>query len=191
MNPIARYWKRWNLQRAYAGDRSALNRLYLLGDPWQLEAAGERFRFEQTARIIRERIGTHFDTLLEIGCGEGLQTEYFAPFARNVVGLDLSSKAINRARARKLPNASFSIGDLLNWKCDSRFDLVMACEVLYYLQDLDEAYAKLECLGKNCLVTYHQGAFDRLDKFFAAREVLSETIQGVNCAWRVVYWQNQ
>jgi SAM-dependent methyltransferase len=193
MNPITTYWRRWNLRRAYAGDVAAMNRLYLLGDPWGLDAPDEHFRFRETVRVIQERLGNHFERILEIGCGEGLQTEYFAPLTSSIVGLDASKNAIKRARARNIANASFEVGDLANWTVQpgDTFDLVTACEVLYYFDQLEPAYEKLGRIGRSCLVTYHQGAFDRLDEFFAAKGVNSLMIQGINCAWRAVYWHQK
>lgn len=191
MNLIADLWRRWNLRGAYAGDVGAMNRLYFLNDPWGINSAAERFRFQETTRLIREKIAMHFRSILEVGCGEGLQTETLAPLCQQITGLDPSSKAIARARARGITNASFEVGDLTKWKrhSEARFELVTACEVLYYVQDLERAYHSLNDWGENCLVTYFQGAFDRLDPFFRGKEMETETIEGVNCSWRVVYWR--
>ena len=68
------------------------------------------------------------------------------------------------------------------------FDLVTACEVLYYMTDLDRACERLTRLARNCVVTYHRGAFAQLDNYFAGKQVKSETIRGAACEWRVVYW---
>ena len=179
------------MRRAYAGDRAAMDRLYLVGDPWGLDTVKERLRFRETARIIQEKIGEDLDSLLEIGCGEGLQTAYFAPLARRVVGLDQSAHAVKRARAKGIKNAEFEVGDLLSYKVAglARYDLVTACEVLYYVQDLEEAFERLCALGRSCLVTYYEGAFERLDKYFAQKQAQSLTIHGTGCKWRVVYWR--
>jgi SAM-dependent methyltransferase len=183
-------WKRWNLGKAYRGDISALNALYCVRDPWRINSPEERLRFQETARVIREKIGVKIQGILEIGCGEGLQTETLALLATRVVGLDPSARAVARARARHIRNASFDVGDLTTWQKQSEesFELVTACECLYYMQDLETAYRALYKLGENCLVTYYEGAFARLDAFFAEKAVKSETIQGNDCKWRLVYW---
>lgn len=188
---VKRRWRQWNVQRAYAGDQAAMDRLYLLGDPWGLDTTRERLRFRETARIIQVKIGEHLESLLEIGCGEGLQTAYFAPLAKRIVGLDPSAHAVKRARAKGIKNAEFEVGDLLSYKVAglARYDLVTACEVLYYMKDLEEAYERLRVLGRACLVTYYEGVFERLDKFFAQKQLPSLTIHGAACKWRVVYWR--
>jgi len=188
---LKKRWLRWNVRKASAGDAAAMNRLYLFEDPWGLNTTGEHFRFQETARIIRENIGDHFESILEIGCGEGLQTQYLAPLARYIVGLDPSSNAIKRARARGIANASFKVGELTSYAGLARgsFDLVMACEVLYYMPDFEEAFEKLNKLGSACVVTYHRGVFESLDNFFSSKKVISETIRGADCDWRVVYWR--
>src|SRR5579859_274540 len=149
MNLLRKYWLKWNIRQAATGDVSAMNRLYLLGDPWKLNTTTEHFRFRETARIIREKIANHFDNILEIGSGEGLQTSYLAPLADRVVGLDPSSQAVLRANAKKIANASFVVGDFNGFinRSNERFDLVTACEVLYYMLDIDQAYEKLNNLG--------------------------------------------
>jgi 2-polyprenyl-3-methyl-5-hydroxy-6-metoxy-1,4-benzoquinol methylase len=191
LNTIAKYWKRWNLRKAYAGDTAAMNRLYFLNDPWKLDSSNEIVRFQGTLNVIWKEIGEHFRSILEVGCGEGLQTRYLASLADEIIGVDPSFIAIKRARAKQIANASFQIGDLSSYQMPSkdRFDLVTTCEVLYYVNDLEYAFDKLNTLARNCLVTYYQGAFERLDAFFASKNVNEETIRGPVCSWRVVYWR--
>src|SRR5690348_2411802 len=176
MNFLRKYWLKWNVRQAATGDVSAMNRLYLVGDPWKLDTTTEHFRFRETVRIIREKIADHFGNILEIGSGEGLQTSYLAPLADRVVGLDPSAQAAMRANARKIPNASFVVSDFNRFvnRSNEPFDLVTACEVLYYMPDIGQAYEKLNNLGRNCLITYYQGEFERLDKYFADKNVHSE-----------------
>ena len=163
-----------------------MNRLYYLRDPWRLEGPDEQFRFQETKRLIKKRIGTQFRCMLELGCGEGLQTQYLSDLADCVFGVDASPLAIKRARARKIPNAAFYVGDLNTWKTSQQScDLVLACEILYYLSDLEFAYRRLNSFGRHCLVSYHRGAFERLDPFFASKPVQSETM--LPCSVSVPY----
>ena len=188
---LRKRWLNWNVKRACAGDAAAMDRLYLMGDPWGLDSKRERFRFEETSRLIRERVGARFGSILEIGCGEGLQTEYLVPLGGEIVGLDPSAHAIKRARERGLGKASFEVGTLTTYagRPAGPFELVTACEVLYYLNDFEDAVARLNRLARACVVTYYQGAFARLDPFFAQKQVQRETIRGTNCEWRVVWWR--
>jgi SAM-dependent methyltransferase len=187
---LRKYWLRWNVDRAAGGDPAAMDRLYMFGDPWKLDSPGEHFRFQETARIIREKIGQRFGSILEIGCGEGLQTAYLAPLADRIVGLDPSAHAIKRANARHIPNAAFAVGDLDSYatKPDTRFDLVTACEVLYYMKDFEHACENLNKVARTCLVTYFKGAYERLDPCFAGKNFRSEIIKNAECEWKAVFW---
>jgi SAM-dependent methyltransferase len=190
LKSLRKYWLRWNVNRAAGGDTAAMNRLYLFGDPWKLNSPGEHFRFKETARIIREKIAERFGSILEIGCGEGLQTQYLASLADRIVGLDPSAQAIKRANAKQLRNASFAVGDLDSYanEPDARFDLVTACEVLYYMKDFERARENLNKLGRSCLVTYFKGAYERLDPCFERKDFCTEVIKNADCEWKVVFW---
>jgi len=189
---ISKLWRRWNLGRAYRGDVAAMNRLYRIKDPWRLDFATEKVRFEGTLRLIQEGIAPHFESILEIGCGEGLQTETLGRIADRIVGVDASSRAVARARQRGIPNASFRVDDFtkMNDLMPASFGLVTACEILYYIDDVASACRCMTNLADTCLATYYQGAFQRLDVFFADKDVEVETIMGADCSWRVVYWRN-
>ena len=183
-------WLSWNLYRRKRGDSAALGRLYRLRDPWGLNSPVERFRFQETARIIRETIGDRLPSLFEIGCGEGLQTRYLAPLTERLLAIDPSMRAIARARAEGIANATFEPGDLLTYDCRDCFTLVTACEVVYYLDDLERVYQRLSHLAEVCIVTYYWGAYDRLDPFFRAKSVTTRTISHPSSEWRLVCWHS-
>jgi 2-polyprenyl-3-methyl-5-hydroxy-6-metoxy-1,4-benzoquinol methylase len=145
--------------------------------------------------MIRDRIGAHFGSILEIGCGEGLQTKYLAPLAGRIVGIDPSQHATKRAETLNISNATFEVGDLLNFPSIAKgqiFDLVTACEVIYYLEDnqLEQAFENLNRLGRMCVVTYYQGKYARLDPFFRTKPVKFEALQTQSGEWRFIWWQS-
>ena len=132
-----------------------------------------------------------FSRILEIGCGEGSHTKHLAPLAEQIIGLGPSPKAIKRARASNIANAFFDVGDLLTYRVPTTrsFDVVTACESYTICESSQLVRTRnLMCLGKQIVVTYYEGAFDRLDAFFAAKDVKSETIKGSSCKWRIVHW---
>jgi 2-polyprenyl-3-methyl-5-hydroxy-6-metoxy-1,4-benzoquinol methylase len=192
MNFLKRRWLNWQLRRAKNGDARAISRLYWLRDPWGLCGPTEQFRFEETTRFIRERIGTRFESVLEVGCGEGLQTKYLAPLADKIVGIDLGPQAIERARAKRIKNAMFKVGDLTGYQKQGgeTFGLVTACEVFYYFKDLEHTYSCLNQLGQCCVATYYQGEYPRMDAFFRSKAVNFDTIRGPVGEWRIVWWKN-
>src|SRR5206468_66540 len=66
-------------------------------------------------------------TVLDYGCAEGDFTqELHACAPRAVYGLDLGENAIERARAKNLPGATFVVGDAhrLPWP-DQHFDVIV------------------------------------------------------------------
>jgi len=160
-------------------------------DPWQMESPLERHRFEETNRIIEAEIGRSA-TLLEIGCGEGHQTAHLVRVADAVHGVDVSEIAVARARAA-VPNATFGVADLLT--CPQlaggvQYDLVIACEVLYYIQDVPAALRALNALGRRRLVSYFQGEATRLDGYFSGVPGLrSHVIARDGTAWKIVWWE--
>jgi len=193
MKIFRRIWMRLNLRNMREGKHLPLKRLYLLRDPWQMESDREQYRFQAINEIIVSQFGK-VGTLLEIGCGEGHQTSHLQQVSDRIYGVDISGLAVARARER-VPQAILSVHDLLTCpetlNGGAPFDLVVASEVLYYLQDAEmpAAVAKLKRLGKRCLVSYYDREIDRLDGHFAA-------IPGCQCKdlefsgtkWRVRWW---
>jgi len=72
--------------------------------------------------------------VLELGCAEGHLTERLARRAGELLALDISALAVERARKRA-PSARFAEGDLLVWEPGGAapFDAIVVAEVLYYL----------------------------------------------------------
>lgn len=173
------------------GDRHrAFRLLYAIGDPWQMASPQEAERFTATNRVIAEELGRS-ETLLEIGCGEGHQTRHLIELADRVHGVDVSEIAVARARAA-VPSADFGVADLFTCSRRSggeKYDLVVACEVLYYIQDIDAAIARLNELGRRCLVTYFFKEAPKLDSHVARIPgVRSRTIGRGVLSWTVAWW---
>lgn len=170
---------------------------YRVADPWHMASAKEQFRFAATNKILREQFGD-IDTLLELGCGEGHQTEHLAQLARQVTGLDISATAIARAQAR-VPGATFETGLVTDerWAA-SHFDVVVACEVLYYIKDLAATLARLNALAtRGWLITYFDGAervlADDLARFAATLQpsVQRSTFRYEDVTWNVLWQQKR
>ncbi|MGH7809933.1 MAG: class I SAM-dependent methyltransferase, partial [Candidatus Binatia bacterium] len=87
-------------------------------------------------------------TLADIGCGTGSLTFELARFARKVIGIDLSSEMLRRARAvakeRGVRNVEFRRGDALKLPLVSRsVDAAFCVMVLHFLPDPARAIAGL------------------------------------------------
>lgn len=151
-----RVWRKIALRNLTAADNHRqLDRLYAIADPWQMTSAREQFRFEMTNAIIAARLG-HVGSLLEIGCGEGHQSEHLMSLTSQLYGIDVSARAVERARLR-LPRGKFDVGtisDIPSRPPQGRFDLVVACEVLYYMSDVASAVKDMSEAGDACLATF-------------------------------------
>lgn len=126
-----------------------LERLGLLWQRWKTRRKMERvfgrkadpFGYEsspyEAARLkaMDEAAGPGpFRAVLEAGCAEGHFTERLAARAARVTAVDLSPKALERARARLSGKAvDFVEADLRDFAPAGAFDLVVFGDVLYYL----------------------------------------------------------
>src|ERR1700690_629579 len=138
-------WTRAMLRGIHYRDRHArFDQLYKLQDPWHMDTESEKFRFEEKNRLIRMKVRP-IETLLEIGCGEGHQTAKLAELCKNIYAIDISGRAVERAKQR-CAQASFGVGDVFSapiLKSMPRVDLVVACEVLYYMSDVPAVLARM------------------------------------------------
>jgi len=75
--------------------------------------------------------------VLDLGCGTGLGAELYRPFATSLTGVDVSSKMLERADAKKI-YTSLEVFDLLGeWKFPRKFDLIYSSDVFVYFGNLD------------------------------------------------------
>ena len=96
--------------------------------------------------VTRSRLsGTHFDRILEIGCGTGKNTSFFSTIGRSVFAVDFSVSMIEKAREKvQAENVRFSRMDISQpWEFeDGMFDLVVCNLVLEHIQDLDHVFSE-------------------------------------------------
>ena len=110
---------------------------------WNTPAGERRARRRADLIIDAARLGPG-RTALEIGCGTGLFTEYFAASGASLVALDLSPELLDKARARRLPAdrvrlevrqfESVTLGDpfVQAW-APGGFDAIIGSSVLHHL----------------------------------------------------------
>ncbi|MET9340849.1 class I SAM-dependent methyltransferase [Nonomuraea sp. NPDC003804] len=105
-------------------------------DPWKLGTdAYERRKYDTT---LGEVPRLPYRRILEVGCAEGVFTDTLVrrfPEAR-VTGIDISARALDRARQRAA-RARFVHADLLSHGLEEEFDLVFCAETLYYIGRAD------------------------------------------------------
>lgn len=168
-----------------------LDRVYRVPDPWNLDSPTEHVRFASTNRVI-ERNFNRVGDLLEIGCGEGLQSEYLNRLCDRLQGIDVSATAVQRARER-LPDATFDVGELgaQTWLETRHFDLAVACEVLYYISDVPATFELMNRVADNCFITYLSSAGHKLDAVVDAVPGVRKdwANYGGNC-WLMAWWRS-
>jgi trans-aconitate methyltransferase len=191
---LRRYWVRMALRRVHYADRAdKLNRLYCVENPWRMDSAREQARFAWTNELIAKHLSS-LDTILEIGCAEGHQSQYLSRVCRQLYGVDVSRRAVRRAK-RRCPSGKFAVADPLGvWPAQmpAKVDLVAACEVIYYVKDIPAFLTRLSDLGRACLVTYYGGEAPALDPYFAAMDdCRRERFAFENIEWNAVWWSNR
>src|SRR5262245_8826988 len=79
--------------------------------------------------------------ILDAGCGTGLLAEYLRPYARHLVGVDLSQKMLEKARGRGYDR--LIVAELTGYLASSpqAFDVVASADTLVYFGELREVLA--------------------------------------------------
>jgi predicted TPR repeat methyltransferase len=86
----------------------------------------------------------------DLGCGTGLSGMAFRETCQYLVGVDLSSEMIEKAREKKIYD-DLVVGDVTCiLSTPDKYDFIFSCDVLVYIGDLNEIFAKVySCLVDN------------------------------------------
>jgi len=74
--------------------------------------------------------------LLDLGCGEGRDTVYFALNGFNTTGLDLSAVGLEKARQYALESgadAKFILADVMDYKPGHKYDVIFSTGTLHFI----------------------------------------------------------
>ena len=98
--------------------------------------------------------------VLDAGCGTGLCGPLIAPYARRLVGVDLSTRMLAQAKARKVYDELFKV-ELTAYlrDCPDSFDVIVSADTLVYfgpLQDVVVASADALRPGGRLIFTVEQ-----------------------------------
>lgn len=182
---------RWLEAGQYSGNYSRMERMYLLEDPWRLASPREAARFALTNAVVA-RVVPNCTALLEIGSGEGLQTKALLHVSRSVTGIEVSAVAVERAQ-RAAPAAEFFVGraeDAQALLGGRRFDLVTACEVLYYAPEVEGVLATLQSFAPRILVTSYEKRARRLSRYLQGPGwTRLEDLEAHGMRWWCHLWQ--
>jgi SAM-dependent methyltransferase len=123
--------------RASASDdaRRFFDRLWAESDPWDLDSSElDQRRYARQLELLR---GRRYERALEIGCGGGSFTRQLAPLCSELVAVDISKHAIERARAASdgAEAVEFRTANVmdLDFEREGSWDLVVLAETSYYI----------------------------------------------------------
>lgn len=115
--------------------QSFFENIWKRGDFWDLE--GSDFEQAKYGRQIAMLAGRHCERVLEIGCGAGVFTRRLAAVASQIVALDVSPSAIERAQAAGVEGCTvdFRVANIMDYhpQAEEPWDLVVLSETIYYL----------------------------------------------------------
>jgi SAM-dependent methyltransferase len=114
--------------------KSFFEELWQKGDPWEFETS--EFEHRRCARLLEILSGRRYSKVLEIGCGAGAVTRLLAPIADHVVAFDISSTAIERAKATQTdPKIDFRVANMMEYdaRAEGPWDLVIMSDMICFL----------------------------------------------------------
>jgi len=185
-------WRKVMLRgSAFTSAYRKLHLLYAVKDPWNMASKREQDRFAATNAQLAA-ISDRYDSILELGCGEGHQSEYLSQLTERFYGIDLSSKAIERARSRcpSLTFAAAMVEQSAELFPDVHFDLICACEVLYYASDITDVLPALMARTDRLYVSNYKPRSDHLLSHFEGpgwRRL--EDIVADETVWECFLWE--
>lgn len=145
--------------RKEGSTEQAFDRLYAeTTDPWGVSLPQYRYqRLKYQIVLSLLPPGRRYAKALDIGCGLGCMTRMLAPYCEQVVGVDVSSSAIDQARAlsKDVANVEYRRADVrgIDQRFGREFDLIVVADTLYYLSPLsDEALKSVRQSIENLLV---------------------------------------
>lgn len=186
-------WRRVLLRgTSFTGAYGKIRMLYAMEDPWEMASAREQHRFTET-RMHLQMLAPAYESILEFGCGEGHQSAHLSPLCQHLHGVDISAAAVARARKR-CPEGQFEVAaleDAARIFAGQYFDLITACEVLYYATDIEAILALLQGRADRLYVSNYKPRSDLMKAHFSGPGWRAlEDITFEETVWECFVWEN-
>ena len=147
---------------------SQWDEIFSAEDPWGYDKPYEVRKYEETLELLAD-VSTN-DVVAEVACAEGHFTARLAPLVKKVRAYDISTIALKRLDARlklaKIYNVETTQFDLLLDVLTETSDVVLCCEVLYYVppKQLSDVVDRLISGLKPGGVFVHAHAFEAIER---------------------------
>jgi predicted TPR repeat methyltransferase len=162
--------------------RGYFEHIYRTEDPYEI--ADDPLEKQKRSGTVAAIEGHRFRRVLEIGGGEGLLAERLAGQADELLMIDLSQRALQRARERlgDRDNVRVRQLDIVAEPLPGTFDLIVCSEVLIYIQPekLDAVRAKiLDALaaGGHLLLVHSRSIHDD-EQGLEYKDIGAKTVHG-------------
>lgn len=106
---------------------------------------------EYKVKIAKDSLNKAIKNILDFGCGDGKSCEFFKKYFpdANITGVDISSKSIEIAKNKQIPNCNFVLydGEKIPFD-DNFFDLIFVAGVFHHIEQ-NEHLAIINELNRN------------------------------------------
>ncbi len=107
----------------------------------------EVLRYRAPQALIQPLQGRRFQQALDLGCGTGLCGPLMRPLAQKLVGVDLSSGMLDKARELKVYDELAQVDIVEHLRAaQTPYDLVVAADVFIYVGELTPVFAEVRRL---------------------------------------------
>lgn len=148
--------------------------------PWRQDRTVNSWFADVAIRVLELR--SPYATGIDVGCGLGYFTSRFAHLCRKLVGVDVSSTAIRKAK-QIFPHVEFRVFDIS--KSAGRlpsFELVVAKDVFWYVfPDLAQVVRNLRALTAPGGRLFLFQSFPNLDRPFIGKDVIPNPERLLEC----------
>jgi predicted TPR repeat methyltransferase len=91
---------------------------------------------EHLFNLVRPHLN-HNLTILDLGCGTGLGSQFYRPYAKKLIGVDVSPKMLQKASEKNTYDDLIVFDALQDWAFSQPFDLIYSSDVFVYFGNLD------------------------------------------------------